>query len=219
MKKIMALTAALSLATLLAGCDSKSDANENNFSVAISDYLDKDGDICLNIKEWPVDLSTMDIKLKDGSKSSKANQMSALESAGLVKSNEVEVEETGYFSTTPIKSKVKRYTLTLNATPFIREMNVTAFGLSGHTSVKKPFLCWGKKRIKNIIKWEGPTTSGTQTKAIVTYTYKIDSIADWAKNEHITTAFPHILSDINNAKNGEHKIALYLSNIGWEADR
>ena len=63
MKKNIAILAALSVATLTA-CGSKTDANEKNFGEAMTQYFDKKGDLCLNTKRWPVDLSEMDLRLQ-----------------------------------------------------------------------------------------------------------------------------------------------------------
>ena len=59
MKKNIVILAALGTAALTA-CGSKTDANEKNFGAAMTQYFDKKGDLCLNTKRWPVDLSEME---------------------------------------------------------------------------------------------------------------------------------------------------------------
>jgi hypothetical protein len=43
------------------------------------------GGLCLNVKRWPADLSEMDLRLQKTMQAGRANQMAALEAAGLVK--------------------------------------------------------------------------------------------------------------------------------------
>jgi hypothetical protein len=60
-KNQLAILAALATVTL-AACGSKTDANEKNFGMAMTQYFDKTGDLCLNTQRWPVDLSEMDLR-------------------------------------------------------------------------------------------------------------------------------------------------------------
>lgn len=88
-------------AGVLVACGSKTDANEKNFSAALTQYFDKRGEMCLGINKWPVDLSGMDLQLQKTMKTGKANQMAALESVGLVKGEDATVEgKTGVVSQT-----------------------------------------------------------------------------------------------------------------------
>ena len=108
MKKNIAILAALSVATLTA-CGSKTDANEKNFGAAMTQYFDKKGDLCLNTKRWPVDLSEMDLRLQKTMQAGSANQMAALEAAGLVKGEDTEVDIMGIMGKpTGAKAKIKR---------------------------------------------------------------------------------------------------------------
>ena len=111
MKKNIAILAALGTVAL-AACGSKTDANEKNFGAAMSQYFDKKGDLCLNTKRWPVDLSEMDLRLQKTMQAGSANQMAALEAAGLVKGEDTEVDIMGIMGKpTGAKAKIKRYTL------------------------------------------------------------------------------------------------------------
>lgn len=75
----------------LAACGSKTAANERNFGAVMTQYFDKKGALCLNTKRWPFDLSKMDLRLQKTTQADSANQIATLESAGLVKGEETEV--------------------------------------------------------------------------------------------------------------------------------
>lgn len=203
---------------VLVGCGSKTDANEKNFGAAMTQYFDKKGDLCLNTKRWPIDLSEMDLRLQKTLQSGSANQMAALEAAGLVKSEDAEVDIMGIMGKpTGAKARIKRYTLTDAAKPFAQEKDVASIGLNGKTTEKQTDLCWGKKALDKIVKWEGPMKLGDYQEASVTYTYKIANSADWAKKPDVQAAFPFVKSVLDGAGSKEFKHAIKLTNQGWEA--
>jgi hypothetical protein len=76
---------------VLVSCASKNDANEKNFSQALTAYLSQKGELCLGIPSaWPVDLDEAERRSGLG----RAAEMSVLEKAGLVRSHETETEYT-----------------------------------------------------------------------------------------------------------------------------
>ncbi|MCL2636040.1 MAG: hypothetical protein FWD50_05360 [Betaproteobacteria bacterium] len=194
----------------LAACGNKTDANEKNFGAALTQYFDKKGDLCLN-ERWPVDvdISAMALIIEKSAEkhfgSSSGKRMAALEAVGLVKSEDV------------AKAKIKRYTLTDAAKPFVQEKEVDSFGLSGNTKTKQTDLCWGKKALDKVVKWEGPMKFGDYQEAGVTYTYKINSLADWAKSPEVQAAFPSVKSILDGAGKREEEHAVKLTSQGWEA--
>ena len=217
MKKNIAILAALSVATLTA-CGSKTDANEKNFGEAMTQYFDKKGDLCLNTKRWPVDLSEMDLRLQKTMQDGRTNQMAALEAAGLVKGEDTEVDIMGIMGKpTGAKAKIKRYTLTDAAKPFAQEKEVASIGLNGKTTEKQTDLCWGKKALDKIVKWEGPMKFGDYQEAVITYTYKVNNLADWAKKPEIQASFPVVKSILDGVGSKESKHAIKLTSQGWEA--
>ena len=218
MKKILALGIVAGAVSLTA-CGNKTDANEKNFGAALTQYFDKKGDLCLNTKRWPVDLSEMDLRLQKTMQAGSANQMAALEAAGLVKGEDTEVDIMGFMDNKPTgrKAKVKRYTLTDAAKPFAQEKNVDSTGLNGKTTVKQTDLCWGKKALDKIVKWEGPMKFGDYQEAGITYTYKVNNLADWAKKPDVQAAFPFVKSILDGAGSKESKHAIKLTSQGWEA--
>ncbi len=199
----------LSSVLLLVSCASKKDANEKNFSEALNSYLAKRGQICLGIPTtWPVDLNEAERRSGMG----RAAEMAALEKAGLVRSRETETEYTPPLSSRPVKTKVLRYELTDSGKTFFRERDRLA--LAGNKQVQGD-LCYGRQALDKIVKWEGPTTVGDSKEASVFYTYKIDNLAEWAKNPDIQRVFPGVVSTIDGATRTTLNQAVTLTNEGW----
>jgi hypothetical protein len=201
----------LSGVLLLAGCASKNDANEKNFSEALNSYLAKKGQLCLGIPSaWPVDLNEAERRSGMG----RAAEMAALEKAGLVRSHETETEYTPPLGTRLVKTKVLRFELTDNGKTFYREKNRLA--LAGSKQVQGD-LCYGQQTLDKIVKWDGPTPAGDSKEASVFYTYKIENLAEWARNPDVQRVFPGIVSTIDGAGKTQMNQALTLSNQGWQA--
>ena len=202
----------------LAGCGSKTDANEKNFGVALTHYFEKKGTLCLKIKRWPMDVTEMDLRLKKDMQSGIAAQMSALETVGLAKSEDIDVDRVDFMGKPiGVTSRIKRYTLTDAAQPFMHSKDVDSIGLAGKTTVKQTDLCWGNNVLDKIVKWEGPIKLGDYQEASVTYTYKVSNIADWTKRAEIQTAFPFVKTVLDGVGIKESKHSIKLTSQGWEA--
>ncbi|MFC5473707.1 hypothetical protein [Paraherbaspirillum soli] len=210
---------AIAMTILLAGCGSKTDANEKNFGAAIVQYLDKKGELCLNITKWPVDVNEMDLLLQKSMPTGTAGRMVALEAVGLAKGVDTELEGAG-FDGKPngVKFKVKRYTLTDAAKPFERQKDVEHIGLNGRIKEVQTDLCWGKMALDKVVKWEGPMKFGDYQEASVKYQYKIEGLADWAKKPEFLTAFPHVAQIAEDAGKKEQQQSVKLTSVSWEAN-
>jgi hypothetical protein len=196
---------------LLVSCASQKDANEKNFSEALNSYLAKKGQLCLGIPSaWPVDLNEAERRSGMGT----AAEMAALEKAGLMHSHETETEYTPPLSSRPVKAKVLRYELTDKGKTFYREKD--RLGLGGSKQVQGD-LCYGQQALDKIIKWEGPTAAGDSKEVSVFYAYKIENLAEWAKNPDVQRVFPGIISTIDGAGKAQMNQALILTTRGWEA--
>src|ERR1700690_2717567 len=196
---------------LLVGCGSKNDANEKNLSDATNAYLVKKGQLCLGIAtKWPVDLQDSD----RGPGSVKGSEMAALEKIGLVRSQETETEVTALSGARPVKVKVLRYELTDDGKKFYQEKE--APGLIGQKESRGD-ICFGQQALDTVIKTEGPITVGDKKEMTLYYTYKIENLADWAKNSDIQRAFPGIIPTLNGAGKTTLNQNLILTDQGWEA--
>jgi hypothetical protein len=136
------------------------------------------------------------------------NQIAVLEAAGLISSADVEIAP-GIGAS---KIKGKRYTPTEAAKPFVRSPP-TSRVVSKEDSFD---LCWAKKKLDKIVKWEGSKTGEYQGSATVTSTYKVDNMTDWAKKPEVQAAFPDIKQALDWAGTREEEIKLKLTNLGWE---
>lgn len=214
------LAPVLTTALLLAACGSKTDVNEKNFSIAISQYLDKKGKLCLGLSEWPVEISEGELRMKSTSPTVDYRRMSALETLGLVNSEETAVEITDLFGKpSGHKQKVRRYTLTEKAKAFSiswEAPNISS-ALSGKKTTTSTDLCWGKKTLDKVVKWEGPMKLGDYQEARISYHYKILELADWAKDPGLQASFPQVTTFIENAGKKEERHGVKLTSIGWEA--
>lgn len=204
----------------LVGCGSKQDANEKNFGAAITQHLDKKGELCLNLKKWPVDVSEMDLRMQKSMPTGTAGQMEALAAVGLVSGVDAEVEERGFGGVgqlTGRKFKVKRYTLTDVAKPFEKQVENEYVGTNGKVKETLTDLCYGKKALDKVVKWEGPMKFGDYQTANVKYLYKIDNLAKWAQKTEFLVAFPYVEKIIEAAGKQEQQRGVKLTNLGWES--
>lgn len=212
-----AVGSAIAMTILLAGCGSKTAANEKNFGAAVGQYLDKKGELCLNITRWPVDVNGMDLRLQKTMPTGTAGRMASLEAVGLAKGEETEVDIVDIMGKpTGAKTKIKRYTLTAAAKPFEKTKEVERIGLNGKTKETQTDLCWGKKTIDTVVKWEGPMKFGDYQEANVKYQYKIDGLADWAKKPEFLAAFPYVGQITGDAGKKEQQHGVKLTSVGWE---
>ncbi len=211
-KMIFAVAAGVFLA---AGCGSKQDANEKNFGAAISQYLDKKGELCLSFGKWPVDVDEMDLSMQKNIPTGKAGQMEALAAVGLVSGTDTEVDVKLMFGNQVRKSKVKRYILTDAGKKFYREgKEDAAIGFDGS---KENNICYGKKALDKVVKWEGPMKFGDYQEASVKYLYKINELAEWTKKPEFLAAFPNVGKIVEAAGRKEQLHGVKLTNQGWEA--
>lgn len=217
MKKTIAI--AVLGAVSLTACGSKTDANEKNFGAALTQYLDKKGELCLRLNKWPVDLSEMDVRLQKNLPTGTAGQMAALEAVGLVSGVDAEIDQIGMFDNKPTghKFKVKRFTITDAGKKFYREKEVDSLGLDGPKKVMRGDVCYGKKALDKVVKWDGPMKLGDYQEASVKYTYKIDNLADWTKKPEFQVGFPYAKQIIDDAGKKETQHAVKLTSQGWEA--
>jgi hypothetical protein len=86
-----------------------------------------------------------------------------------------------------VKVKVLRYELTDDGKKFYQEKEVP--GLIGEKESRGD-ICFGQQALDTVIKTEGPITVGDKKEMTLYYTYKIENLADWAKNPDIQRAIP-----------------------------
>lgn len=219
MKTIGTILSILTIATMT-GCGSKSDANQKNFGAALEQDFEKNGDLCLSLTKWPFDVPERNFQSEKNIPTSDTNRMAALEAFGLVNREDIMVDDKSNIlwmaspnSKAP-KIKVKQYTLSDKAKPFVKEKEVKFFGTK---TVRD--LCWSKMSLGKVVKWEGPLKLGDYQEVSVYHTYKLTNFADWAKTPEVQAAFPLVKSTAEGVSKKELKHVLKLTSEGWESRR
>lgn len=219
---VRVILVAVLCAAVLTGCGSKKDPNKKNFGAAISQYLDKKGDLCLGLSKWPVDVTDADVRQEKFLPGGTAAKMNALAAAALVSGAEGENVEKmpglGGIEPNTYKYKVKRYVLTDAGKKYYREEEVEKFNVIGGatTKVKQGDVCYGKMALDKVVKWEGPMKLGEYQEASVRYLYRIDGLPDWTKNPQVRAAFPIMAQMIDAAGKKEQTHGVKLTSEGWE---
>ena len=134
-------------------------------------------------------------------------QMAALESAGLAQGENIELPGT-YVDGKPngLKVKVKRYTLTPAAKPFMHE-----------NAARQVRMCWGRKTLDKVVRWDDPAKAGDHQETTVVYTYKLANLADWAKKPQVHEAFPMVGALVEGEHAHKEKLHVKSTPQGWEA--
>jgi hypothetical protein len=198
-KTALYLILGVTLSATLAACDGKSSANDKNFGAAVTQYLEKKGDMCLDPMKWPVDVYEIDVRQQKLYPDGVAGQMAALEAVGLARGEDAELPG-------GLKVKARRYTMTDAAKPYL------------HTNAgQEPRLCWGRKSLNKVVRWADPAKVNGHDESAVIYTYKLANVADWARKPVVKEAFPVLGRTVDGERTQKEKLYLKLAPQGWEA--
>lgn len=214
-----AVVAIVSLAVLLAGCGSKRDASERNFATAVTRYLDDNGDLCMDVGPFPVDVSEYDLKRQTSEPAGHAARMAALQHAGLVSSIDVSLGQLEFVDDRPTgrRLRVRRYDLTTAGRDAYRKIVADEIAASGKKEPERADICYGKLALDTVSGWDGPTQVDGKQEAVVRYTYKVQSLSDWAKAPAIGTAFPYVANTVAGAGTQSLTTIMVLTDKGWVA--
>lgn len=205
-KTAISLILGVTLSAALSACDSKTSANEKNFGIAVSQYFDKKGEMCLDPIAWPVDVYETDMRQQKLYPDGVAGQMAALEAAGLAKGEDMTLPGT-FVDGKPggLGVKVRRYTMTDAAKPYLHAQ-----------AGRKPRLCWGRKSLDKVVRWADPTKSGDHEESAVIYTYKLSNVVAWARKPQVKEAFPELGRNVDGEHTQKEKLYVKLTPQGWE---
>lgn len=206
---------------LLAACGSKNDANEHNFTVAIKQYLNDNGDLCLNVGPFPVDVTQAELHDQAEHPTGLAAQMVALQRVGLLTSVDVSLSQLEFVNDRPTghRMQVRRFDLTTNGRDAYRQFLADTAVATGKSEPSRGDLCYGKLGLAKVGDWDGPTQIEGHQQATVRYTYTVNDIAAWAKGATMETAFPAIGNVVAGASQQSLSTPLVLSDKGWFARR
>lgn len=205
-KTALSLILGATLAAALSACGGKTAANEKNFGIAVNQYFDKKGEMCLDPVTWPVDVYEADLRQQKLYPDGPAGQMAALEAVGLAKGEDTELPGT-FVDGKPSgpKVKVKRYTMTDAAKPFLRA-----------DAGRQPRLCWGRKSLDKVIRWADPAKVGDHEESAVIYTYTLSNVAGWARTPQVKAAFPVLGRTVDGEHTQKEKLYVTLTPQGWQ---
>jgi hypothetical protein len=201
------ITLILTILIPLYGCSNERKPNAANFTKAINEYLAKHGQECTFFAQmFPIDVSASELKDQSGT----APQMVALEKAGLVRGNDTTaVIRSMMGALGPSAPRpVRRYELTDEGRKY--------FQLKPGTFGQSSAFCYGQEQVDSIVKWDEPSAQDGTSITEVTYTYKLQQLADWAKQPDVEQAFPAIKSTLDQEGTSQI-IEVHLTNEGWEA--
>jgi hypothetical protein len=199
-KTATSLVIGVTMSATLAACGGKTAANAKNFGAAVTQYLERKGELCLDPIAWPVDVYETDLRQQKLYPDGVAGQMAALEAVGLAKGEETEIAANGS------KVKIRRYTMTPAAKPYLRE-----------PAGRQPRMCWGRQSLDKVLRWTDPAKVGGHEESAVVYTYKLSNVADWARKPQLKQAFPVLGRTVDGEHTQQEKLYLKLTPQGWEA--
>jgi hypothetical protein len=192
----------------LLGCNSARKPDSTNFTRAINQYLDKQGQTCTSLgHEFPIDIPRTAPKGEYGLDP----QLQALQAAGLVSETDTTAVVHGMLDavrgTTP-PQPVRRYQLTAEGRKYFRDVP-GAFGKTGG-------FCYGQKSVDSVVKWSEPVTADRRSRTEVMYTYKIMNLAGWAERSDIQQSFSDIRATVTGVSKLNQAMGLQLTSDGWE---
>jgi hypothetical protein len=190
------------LLSVLAGCGGGKDASRQNFSTAVTDYLDAHGDMCIDRSRWPIDVAAAQLHTRA------SEQLTALQDAGLV-------------SAAPpaaggAPSSI-RFELTASGKRYYRDKKMISLASDGTLHTRDGDLCYGKLRLDKIIGWEAPRNERGVLRTVVTYTYAIEA-APWARNPAVQRMFPTVAMIVRSTGVLQLKQPVALTEDGWQGD-
>lgn len=192
------------LAMTVSGCGGRSEANRDNFTRAMTRYLDQRGDLCLAKFDWPIDVSAQDFKA--GTRD--AVQMPVLEKLGLVSSSEAAAEK-NQEDAPAITVPVRRYQLTENGKKYY---------LSRRISAQKQVsdFCAAHLKLDQVVSWDLGQQGQSAKEATVTYTYQVEA-APWTNDADARRVFPAVARVIDGAGKAQLREGFTLTPEGWRA--
>lgn len=214
-KALLALAAGCAL--VLGGCDSSKQGlgvNDETIGAAVGKYLAQNGDLCLSLNKWPVEVSEHETNHEKMLPHGIASQMATLKLFGLVAETENEVDQLVGKNPTGRKFKVRTFDLTDEGKKFFRPEAVQHAALSGSKPKVKGDLCYGNRAVAKVVKLDALPDSGPDKEYNVRYLYKIDGLPEWAKRPEFQKAFPGAASIINNAEKKQMTLGVKVTALG-----
>lgn len=198
-RKVTVLIALLALAA----CGSAKDANQDNFSQAIQDYLASQTGFCAGIpaNHYPFTLATEEVFVE-----SNKRRADAFVSAGLLNSSDTQIKSRFSQAQTP----ALEYSLSSLGQKHL--VKAGAGGLGNHDA-----FCTGDYIVQDIESFTEPADAMGLKISRVAYTYKLKDAHKWLHNEAVQREFPESVEQIDTLIEG--RAVLVLTNKGWVHER
>lgn len=197
--KIIVIIAGL---VVLAGCSDAMDANKTNFENVLNKTLAEDP-VCFgisilgdNMSKFPVTYSKRALAYAHNTKN-----LNQFIKTGLVSSETVTLEAKTHWGGSQTGTK---YDLTeMGKKYFVEDSYLSRF-------------CYGNKVLNEIIEYTEPAETGGVKVSTVKYSYIVEDIPDWAKNDYLKNIVKEALNSRDEPIKDE--TVLYLTNKGWSTD-
>ncbi len=198
---------------MLAWCADKQAANPENFGAAIERFLAGNADLCLGLTRWPIETEPSREGLY-GPGESLGPQLCALEGAGVIVGTAQPIETADSVGGQGgVMRQVLRYDLTEKGRNSYRAP-ATRF-VPGGADVSSKDLCFGRLVLDKVVAWEEFAEGGEPKQVRVDYSYKVDGLADWAKDEGVRGAFRSLALAVDGIGTEKRSIVVKLTSEGW----
>ncbi len=205
MRKLVACLALTSSITLT-GCSDPKAANEKNLGAAIQAYLDQTYPQCYVRMKFPLEGFVPD---------SQRRQLEALKSVGFVSEKELSRKEYKEWGSGETRVNIQSvFDLTDEGRKNYR------LDTEGYGAGKFGGFCFGKATVKEIVNFTEPSEALGHKITRVNFTYQVDDIPAWARNDGLTAGNQRLRTDIESGKKpAKEEATLIATNKGWIHER
>jgi hypothetical protein len=196
-KKILLASALAACACVAQGASPN--PSQKSLKPAVEKYLKEKGDFCLGKFNWPVIVTELD---RQG-RTNDAIQMPVLENIGLVAS-----------SSAPNDPTAKSYELTDEGKKYYIVKKAVTLGPLDKPIDHPGDFCVAKLKLDHVVGWQPVEVVDGRPQTTVNYTYKVGSVAPWARDPRITKVFP-MIDRIVGGEGKQHLMQRFAWADGW----
>lgn len=199
------MKAALTLSAILAlaGCNNRDQSpDEKSMRIALNDYLKNEQPLCLTTPDLPEGLLTEGSLISNTA----SKETLALHQIGLLSRTS---------SHTADNIPITQYRLSKSAMPYVKNVERKTFGLQGTKTKTENRICYGEKTLSRIIEKQPASLSKNANQALISYTYEINNLAEWTRENSFLEAFPGIREIIDGVDKKEERKILRRTDKSW----
>jgi hypothetical protein len=199
------MEAALTLSAILAlaGCNNHNQSSdEKSIRIALNDYLQNEQPLCLITPNLPNGLLTEGPLISNAA----SRETLALHQIGLLSRTS---------SHTADNIPITQYRLSKSAMPYVKKIERKTFGLQGTKIKTENRICYGEKTLSRIIEKQPASLSNNANQVLISYTYEINNLAEWTRENSFLEAFPDIREIIEGIDKKEERKVLRRTDKSW----